>query len=90
MPQLGVSVAEGTIVTWRKQPGDWVEADETVCDISMDEIDTEVPSPVAGRLVDILVEQNRTVPVETPLARIDTGAQPGEPHAVESNGNGGA
>ena len=87
MPQMGVSVAEGTIVAWRKEPGDWVEADETVCDITTDKIDTEIPSPASGRLVEILVEVNETVTVGTPLARIDTGAQPGQPHAVESNGH---
>jgi 2-oxoglutarate dehydrogenase complex dihydrolipoamide succinyltransferase (E2) component len=86
MPQMGVSVAEGTIVGWRKQPGDWVEADETVCDITTDKIDTEIPSPASGRLVEILVEENKTVTVGTPLAKIDTGAQPGQAHAVESNG----
>ena len=48
MPQMGVSVAEGTVVEWRKQPGDWVEADETICEISTDKIDTEIPSPAAG------------------------------------------
>ena len=77
MPQMGVSVAEGTIVTWRKQPGDWVEADETVCDITTDKIDTEIPSPAGGRLVEILVAENETVTVGTPLARIDTGAAAG-------------
>jgi 2-oxoglutarate dehydrogenase complex dihydrolipoamide succinyltransferase (E2) component len=87
MPQMGVSVAEGTIVGWRKQPGDWVEADETVCDITTDKIDTEIPSPASGRLVEILVEENKTVTVGTPLAKIDTGAQPGQAHAVESNGH---
>jgi 2-oxoglutarate dehydrogenase complex dihydrolipoamide succinyltransferase (E2) component len=86
MPQMGVSVAEGTIVGWRKQPGDWVEADETVCDISTDKIDTEIPSPATGRVVEILVDANATVTVGTPLAKIDTGAQPGQAHAVESNG----
>ena len=40
MPQMGVSVAEGTVVEWRKQPGDWIEADETICEISTDKIDT--------------------------------------------------
>ena len=69
MPQMGVSVAEGTIVEWRKQPGDWVEADETICEISTDKIDTEIPSPASGRLVEILVEENETVAVGTPLAR---------------------
>src|SRR5262245_16994708 len=87
MPQMGVSVAEGTIVTWHKHPGDWVEADETVCEISTDKIDTELPSPASGRLLRILVEENRTVAVGTPLAEIDTGATPGQPHAAESNGH---
>jgi 2-oxoglutarate dehydrogenase E2 component (dihydrolipoamide succinyltransferase) len=87
MPQMGVSVAEGTIVTWHKHPGDWVEADETVCEISTDKIDTELPSPASGRLVRILVEENQTVTVGTTLAEIDTGATPGQPHAAESNGH---
>ena len=83
MPQMGVSVAEGTIVSWHKRPGDWVEADETVCEISTDKIDTELPSPASGRLVEILVQENQTVTVGTALARIDTGAQPGQaPHST--------
>ena len=86
MPQMGVSVAEGTIVRWHKRPGDWVEADETVCEISTDKIDTELPSPASGRLVRILVEENETVTVGAALAEIDTGATPGEPHAAERNG----
>jgi pyruvate/2-oxoglutarate dehydrogenase complex dihydrolipoamide acyltransferase (E2) component len=49
MPQMGVSVSEGTIVEWRKQVGDWVEYEEAIVDISTDKIDTEVPSPAAGR-----------------------------------------
>jgi 2-oxoglutarate dehydrogenase E2 component (dihydrolipoamide succinyltransferase) len=84
MPQMGVSVAEGTIVSWRKRPGDWVEADETVCDITTDKIDTEIPSPASGRLVEILVEENKTVAVGTPLATIDAGAQPGQAHEIET------
>ena len=87
MPQMGVSVAEGTIVKWHKRPGDWVEADETVCEISTDKIDTELPSPATGRLVRIAAEENATVSVGTVLAEIDTGSQPGQPHAVESNGH---
>jgi 2-oxoglutarate dehydrogenase E2 component (dihydrolipoamide succinyltransferase) len=86
MPQMGVSVAEGTIVKWYKQPGDWVEADETVCEISTDKIDTELPSPASGRLVRIVAEENQTVPVGAVLAEIDGGAQPGQPHAAEANG----
>ena len=83
MPQMGVSVAEGTVVKWHKHPGDWVEADETVCEVSTDKIDTELPSPATGRLVRILVEENATVPVGTPLAEIDGDAQPGQAHVVE-------
>src|SRR5688572_6643899 len=86
MPQMGVSVAEGTVVKWHKHPGDWVEADETVCEVSTDKIDTELPSPATGRLVRILVEENAMVPVGTPLAEIDTGAEPGQAHVAEETG----
>jgi pyruvate/2-oxoglutarate dehydrogenase complex dihydrolipoamide acyltransferase (E2) component len=84
MPQMGVSVAEGTLVEWRKQRGDWVEADETICEISTDKIDTEVPSPASGRLIEILVGVGVTVEVGVTLARIATDARPGEPHTAES------
>ena len=70
MPQMGVSVAEGTVVAWRFEIGDRVQADETICEISTDKIDTEVPSPVSGVLAEILVEVETTVDVGTPLARI--------------------
>src|SRR5512133_619339 len=88
MPQMGVSVSEGTIVEWRKQPGDWVEYEEPIVDISTDKIDTEVPSPAAGRLSEIVVDVGTTVDVGTVLARIATDARPGEPHASEHDGNG--
>src|SRR3954454_12459870 len=81
MPQMGVSVSEGTIVAWRKQPGDWVEYEEPIVDISTDKIDTEVPSPAAGRLAEVVVEVGTTVDVGTVLARIATDARPGEAHA---------
>lgn len=84
MPQMGVSVAEGTVIGWAKQPGDWVEKDETVLEVSTDKIDTEVPSPVSGRLAEILVAVGETVDVGTVLARIETDARPGEPHASEA------
>ena len=83
MPQMGVSVAEGTVVEWRKQPGDWVQADETICEISTDKIDTEVPAPASGRLVEVLVAVGTTVDVGVTLARIATDARPGEPHSSE-------
>jgi pyruvate/2-oxoglutarate dehydrogenase complex dihydrolipoamide acyltransferase (E2) component len=80
---MGVSVAEGTIVEWRKQPGDWVEADEPICEISTDKIDTEVPAPASGRVAEVIVEVGTTVDVGTVLARIATDAKPGEAHASE-------
>jgi pyruvate/2-oxoglutarate dehydrogenase complex dihydrolipoamide acyltransferase (E2) component len=83
MPQMGVSVAEGTIADWKKKPGDWIERDETICEISTDKIETEIPSPVAGRVTEILVEVGVTVPVGEVLARIDTGSKPGQAHADE-------
>src|SRR4051794_10465883 len=83
MPQMGVSVAEGTIADWKKQPGDWIERDETICEISTDKIETEIPSPVAGRVTEILVEVGVTVPVGEVLARIDTESKPGQAHASE-------
>ena len=83
MPQMGVSVAEGTIVEWKKRVGDWISADETIVEISTDKIETEVPSPASGRVSEILVEPGTTVEVGTVLARIDTAARPGEAHADE-------
>src|SRR6476660_1031442 len=83
MPQMGVSVAEGTSADWKKRPGDWVERDETIVEISTDKIETEIPSPVAGRVTEILVEVGVTVPVGDVLARIDTESKPGQAHASE-------
>ena len=83
MPQMGVSVAEGTLLQWHKRPGDWVLADETICEISTDKIDTEVPSPAAGRVTELLVQENETVPVGAVLARVATDAVAGEPHPDE-------
>jgi len=83
MPQMGVSVVEGTVIAWCKQPGDWVEADETICEVSTDKIDTEVPSPATGRVTEVLVELEQTVDVGTVIARIETEAKPGEAHSSE-------
>ena len=90
MPQMGVSVAEGTIADWKKKPGDWIERDETICEISTDKIETEIPSPVAGRVTEILVEVGVTVPVGEVLARIDTGSKPGQAHTSEHPSDDGA
>jgi 2-oxoglutarate dehydrogenase E2 component (dihydrolipoamide succinyltransferase) len=70
MPQMGVSVSEGTITKWLKQVGDQVDADETLLEISTDKVDTEVPSPAAGVVSEILVQEGETVAVGTLLARI--------------------
>jgi pyruvate/2-oxoglutarate dehydrogenase complex dihydrolipoamide acyltransferase (E2) component len=75
MPQMGVSVSEGTVVEWRKRVGDEVARDETICEISTDKIDTEVPSPAAGRVAEILVETGTTVDVGTVLARLAQGGE---------------
>src|SRR3954471_8712895 len=83
MPQMGVSVAEGTIADWKKKPGDWIERDETIVEISTDKIETEIPSPVAGRVTASLVEAGVTGAVGEVLARIDTGSKPGQAHASE-------
>ncbi len=83
MPQMGVSVAEGTVVEWKKQVGDWVEADEVIAAISTDKIDTDVEAPAAGRLQEILVDVGATVEVGAVLALIATDAKPGEAHSSE-------
>jgi 2-oxoglutarate dehydrogenase dihydrolipoamide succinyltransferase (E2 component) len=84
MPQMGISVSEGTIVEWRKRPGDWVEADETVCDVTTDKVDVEIPSPATGRVERLLAEPGATVPVGEPIAEIDAAARPGEAHPEEA------
>ena len=70
MPQMGVSVSEGTITKWLKQQGEQVEADEPLLEISTDKVDTEVPSPGSGVLTEILVQEGQTVEVGTKLAVI--------------------
>jgi pyruvate dehydrogenase E2 component (dihydrolipoamide acetyltransferase) len=70
MPQMGVSVSEGTITKWLKQEGDQVESDEPLLEISTDKVDTEVPSPGSGTLTQILVQEGQTVDVGTKLAVI--------------------
>ena len=70
MPQMGVSVSEGTVTKWSKQVGEQIEVDETLLEISTDKVDTEVPSPAAGIVSDILVAEGETVAVGTVLARI--------------------
>jgi pyruvate/2-oxoglutarate dehydrogenase complex dihydrolipoamide acyltransferase (E2) component len=85
MPQMGVSVAEGTVVAWRVEVGDRVQADQTVCEISTDKIDTEVPAPVSGVVAEILVGLDETVDVGVVLARIAGGdGAAGDPAAADA------
>src|SRR5919199_1026083 len=84
MPQMGVSVSEGTITKWLKTEGQPVEADEALLEISTDKVDTEVPSPGSGVVQQILVQEGDTVDVGTKLAVIaPEGAAPGEPPPPE-------
>ena len=74
MPRLGESVAEGTIGSWLKNEGDYVEKDESLAEIITDKINAELPSPIAGRLTRILVKADETVPVGTDIAMIEESA----------------
>ena len=73
MPQMGISVSEGTIVEWRKQPGDPIEADETIADVTTDKIDVEIPSPASGVIARLVVEPGESVEVGAVIAEIGTG-----------------
>src|SRR5690349_24113836 len=86
MPALGESVTEGTVTRWLKNVGDRIEVDEPLLEVSTDEVDTEIPSPVAGTLQDFLAQEDDTVPVGADLAVIGDGAAPsggGEAPAAE-------
>jgi pyruvate/2-oxoglutarate dehydrogenase complex dihydrolipoamide acyltransferase (E2) component len=90
MPQMGISVAEGTIVEWHKRPGDWVDADEVICEVSTDKVDVEIPAPTAGRVTQLLAEPGDTLAVGAPMAEIDPRARPGEAHPEEDGPSGSA
>jgi 2-oxoglutarate dehydrogenase E2 component (dihydrolipoamide succinyltransferase) len=86
MPHLGVSVQEGTVVAWHKAPGDEVRADEPLCDIATDKVDTELVSPVDGVLARIVVQEGDTVAVGEPLAELAVGG--GVPVTLAATGDG--
>ena len=90
MPQMGVSVAEGTVVAWRVEVGDQIEADQTICEISTDKIDTEVPAPASGVVTEILVPVDTTVGVGEVLARIATGSAAAAAGDGQAGAGGGA
>jgi 2-oxoglutarate dehydrogenase E2 component (dihydrolipoamide succinyltransferase) len=84
MPQMGESIAEGTIVKWLKKVGDQVKRDEPLFEISTDKVDAEIPSPASGVLTEILFKEGETVPVNTVVAIISTdGEKPAPPQAPQ-------
>jgi pyruvate dehydrogenase E2 component (dihydrolipoamide acetyltransferase) len=91
MPQMGESIAEGTVSVWLKKVGDKVERDEPIMEISTDKVDAEIPSPTAGTLVEIVVQEGETVEVGTVVAYVETeagaavsAAAPAEPNLPEA------
>jgi pyruvate dehydrogenase E2 component (dihydrolipoamide acetyltransferase) len=74
MPQMGESIVEGTLTKWLKKPGDHVDRDEPLFEISTDKVDTEIPSPTAGTLAEVLVQEGQTVAINTLVGRIQDGA----------------
>ena len=74
MPKMGESITEGTIVEWKKNVGDMIEKDETLLEISTDKVDSEIPCPTAGKVLELLFDKNATVEVNTIIARIGTEA----------------
>ncbi|HJR34327.1 MAG TPA: dihydrolipoamide acetyltransferase family protein [Gemmatimonadales bacterium] len=81
MPQMGESIAEGTLSKWLKKVGDPVKRDEPIFEISTDKVDAEIPAPAAGVLAEILVQEGQTVAVQTVVARLETDAA-AQPSAV--------
>ncbi|HYK61134.1 MAG TPA: biotin/lipoyl-containing protein, partial [Bryobacteraceae bacterium] len=74
MPQMGESIVEGTLTKWLKQPGERVERDEPLFEISTDKVDTEIPSPSAGTLAEVVVQEGQTVAINAVVGRIQDGA----------------
>ncbi len=84
MPQMGESIAEGTVTKWLKKVGDTVKRDEPIFEISTDKVDAEIPSPVAGTLLDVKVQEGQTVPINTVVALIgEAGEKPAEAPAAK-------
>ena len=84
LPALGESVTEGTVTRWLKNVGDRVEVDEPLLEVSTDKVDTEIPSPIAGVIEAILVAEDETVEVGTPLVTIGSGEAPSAPAEPEA------
>src|SRR5688500_2822107 len=86
MPQMGESIAEGTIVRWIKKVGDAVDRDEPLFEISTDKVDAEIPSPSAGVLTEIKVKEGETVPVNSVVATIGAAGEAAAPAPASTNG----
>jgi pyruvate dehydrogenase E2 component (dihydrolipoamide acetyltransferase) len=84
MPQMGESIAEGTLSRWLKKVGDTVKRDEPIFEISTDKVDAEIPAPSAGVLAEVLVKEGETVPVQTVVARLETDAAAGSAPAADA------
>jgi pyruvate dehydrogenase E2 component (dihydrolipoamide acetyltransferase) len=74
MPQMGESITTGTITKWHKAPGDTIEIDEILLEISTDKVESEIPSPFAGKVVEVLYPEGETIDVGKPIAYIDDDA----------------
>src|SRR5262245_62467102 len=90
MPQMGESIAEGTIVRWIKKVGDTVDRDEPLFEISTDKVDAEIPSPAAGVLTAITVKEGETVPVNSVVATIGVAGEVATAGATSDAGATGA
>src|SRR3990172_11925053 len=86
MPQMGESIAEGTIVRWIKKVGDSVDRDEPLFEISTDKVDAEIPSPLAGVILEITVKEGETVPVNSVVATIGAAGEAPSPAASAAPG----
>jgi pyruvate dehydrogenase E2 component (dihydrolipoamide acetyltransferase) len=86
LPALGESVTEGTVTRWLKQPGDSVEVDEPLLEVSTDKVDTEIPSPAAGTLLEVKVNEDETVEVGAELATIGEASEAGGDQAADGGG----
>src|SRR5437763_578308 len=89
MPQMGESVSEGTVLTWHKKEGDWIDKGETVVEVSTEKIDPEVPAPASGKLAKIVAQEDETVAVGDVLGEIEA-SQEGPGGDVADDGRVGA
>ena len=85
MPKMGESITEGTILEWKKQVGDSINKDEALLEISTDKVDSEIPAPASGILLEILANVNDVVPVGDAIARIGEDGETASPMQDKNN-----